>query len=267
MNGRRRSWRLGVCLVAATSIVVTSAPGVRAAERPPRASSLPNLVPMAPMFVDTGPTPTGSALPVTVYLEPPSGPNALRFTTVMANRGSEALELLGLPSTDPQRAEAYQCVAWSSDVEHVCLEREAVGAMVLHHQHGHFHFEGFARYDLVRLRPNGQPDRSRAGVVATSPKVSFCLQDSDQVDEGAPGRYYDFCTGALQGISPGWADIYDSSLAGQSLPLAGVADGRYALVYTADPENRLRESNERDNVAFSIVEISAGGTQAKVVNG
>ena len=60
----------------------------------------------------------------------------------------------------------------------------------------------------------------------------------------------------MQGISPGWRDVYTSDLDGQQIPLAGVPRGRdYALVITADPSNRLWETDETDNVSWIKVRL------------
>lgn len=223
---------------------------------------LPDLVPVAPFFVDIGPPPRESSLPVKINLEPPSDERVLRFTTVMVNEGRFALDLLGVPTADPERAEARQCVSWT---ERVCRERESVGDLIWHPEHNHFHFEHFAHYELRWLGSDGTPDFSDAGLVVTSEKVSFCLQDSTQHEPDAPTRFYVGCTGAVQGISPGWADIYGHTLVGQLLAVAGLPDGRYALVFVADPQDRLLEQDDGNNTAWSVIELSNGGTTAGVV--
>lgn len=226
---------------------------------------LPNLVPMAPTYLDIGPAPRPATAGV-LYTPPPAGePPVLRFTTIVANRGSHPLELLGVPSTEPGRATAYQCVAWTGPV---CRDHVAVGDVSFHADHGHFHVNDFASYELRSVLADGSPDWSAAGLLAESPKVSFCLQDSSDVSaEDESPRRYAGCPGVIQGISPGWADIYDSSLVGQSLPIAGRPDGTYALVYTIDPGSSLVETSTADNTAFSIVELAGGGTTVRVVGG
>ncbi|MEJ7592501.1 MAG: lysyl oxidase family protein [Planctomycetaceae bacterium] len=50
------------------------------------------------------------------------------------------------------------------------------------------------------------------------------------------------------GLSVGWADVYDRGLEGQSIDITNVPDGNYWLETVVDPDNRLMESNENNNV-------------------
>lgn len=218
--------------------------------------TLPNLVPEPPAIV----------LPRTV-----DGLRAVAFDTVIVNRGDYALDLLHEPvaDADPLLSEwsAAQCVGW---VGVVCRERRNVGEFVYHSApgHEHYHFEAFALYELRRLTTDGGPDLSSGGLVGDGEKVSFCLQDTRRVDrEAFPRAFYTGCGRLYQGISAGWADIYGAHLQGQHLSVDGVPDGRYALVFTVDPDSRLFESDDTDNVSWSVIELSEDGTAVEVVAG
>jgi hypothetical protein len=71
----------------------------------------------------------------------------------------------------------------------------------------------------------------------------------------------------VQGISPGWGDLYDRDLAGQRLELpAGLPDGRFCLQMTADPFDYFRESDETNNasrtplrIRDTVVTVGGGG--------
>jgi hypothetical protein len=63
------------------------------------------------------------------------------------------------------------------------------------------------------------------------------------------------------GISAGWIDHYDPDLSGQSIKLDRVPPGRYRLVLRADPENRLIERNERNNLGAVTLELRGGGVR------
>jgi len=61
-------------------------------------------------------------------------------------------------------------------------------------------------------------------------------------------KYYGSCRrDSIGGISIGWGDIYGSRVSGQDLDVTALGDGVYCLVSRADPENRLQESDERNN--------------------
>lgn len=226
------------------------------------AGPLPNLVPRI-LYVETYPTEPTYVDPLGVVNGFPSGRPWLRFGTAAVNQGLAALDVLGVPSADPLTFTAHQCTAWTQ--RRVCLARALVGEMAWHPAHGHFHYQDFARYELRMLDASGSPDMSGGGLLAASDKVSFCLQDSARQAEDADEQFYVGCPGVLQGISSGWADIYDSYLPGQALPIAHLADGRYGLVVTLDPSNRLHESVESDNVTWVTVELFDNAKQARIV--
>jgi hypothetical protein len=139
------------------------------------------------------------------------------------------------------------------------------GAFVFHPTHDHVHFEDFALYELVALA-----GPARAAVASS--KVTFCILDYGPVWPPPPGApsapVYGPCgpaTGiadAVQGLSVGWGDYYDQTTPGQELDATGLPDGLYALRITADPLNRLVESDETDNASEVRVRLSGGGLAA-----
>lgn len=226
-------------------------------------SQLPNLVPWAPIYVEIGPP---NEEEFDFLLDPhPSGAPVLKFSTIIANRGAYPLDLLVDPTTDPFRAEAQQCIGWS---KRICTERRTAGDFIWHPEHNHWHFEDFTLYELRKLDRKGRPVITKKGLISSSGKVSFCLMDSLRDDGRSPletPSFYILCTGVNQGISPGWADAYESHLPGQELSISGVPDGQYALMFTADPDGRLDESDQSDNRVYATVELYEGGTKARLV--
>ena len=110
--------------------------------------------------------------------------------------------------------------------------------------HGHYHFNGFASYQL--LNSNNQP-------VALGRKMSFCLEDIIRWDPKAPLRNKYFCDD--QGIQSGWADIYDAGLPGQWIDITGVAPGTYRLVITMNPDHLIPETDYSNNTASTQIVI------------
>jgi hypothetical protein len=88
-------------------------------------------------------------------------------------------------------------------------------------------------------------------VIASGAKISFCLLDVTLHDGSLPGSpnngEYGSC-GSTQGISVGWADVYDDSLADQWIDVTDVPDGDYWLESVVDRNNRIAESDETNNV-------------------
>jgi len=220
------------------------------------ASELPNLVPLPPFDVGIG------------NPDPGTSGTALRLSVSTANRGLYGLELSGMPEGDTERTFlSYQCVMWAAD--RTCQARRPVGRFVYHQTHLHYHFQDYAKYELRTLLPDGTPDMSPSGLAADGGKAAFCLLDYDQ-DQPSPSPIYSqphplylTCSGgfsglAIQGISPYWRDTYVSSLDGQQILIDDVPDGRYAVVIIADPDDRLFETDETDNVSFTPIELKNG---------
>ena len=108
--------------------------------------------------------------------------------------------------------------------------------------HGHPHFEGFSRADLIDA--TGQ-------VVVSGHKQGFCLLDLDCDDP--------VYTCGFQGISAGCSDVYDAGLPCQYIDLtdAAVPDGTYTLRVAVDADSRITEADESNNSASVPVTIGA----------
>jgi len=173
----------------------------------------------------------------------------LRLTNSVWNAGYGPLELWGRVGPDGNTHSVVQRI-YLSDGNH---EERAVGEFVFHTGHNHWHLEGFSLYELWSIAENGTLDQ----VEATSGKVSYCLRDIHRVPhpDQAPRMGYGTCTYGRQGLSVGWADVYDHYLPGQSIDISGLPDGMYALMSTADPYNLIQESNESNNASVVYLEI------------
>jgi hypothetical protein len=180
-----------------------------------------------------------------------SGATLLRFTNTVANVGQGPLELR--PVNDGETTTAYQRIfTHDTDMDWVFMREQEVGAFVFHPQHNHWHFEGFAEYQLHEVALDG----GVGGVLREAlDKVSFCVADSlivnrklKHFDKSAVGVYPTACSqDAIQGISVGWADRYGWRLYGQWIDITGLPDGTYWLTSGADPLDLIEETNDGDN--------------------
>ncbi len=170
--------------------------------------------------------------------------NEIRLTTAIANIGDGALEIRGGDvhgDVQDVTQRIYNDDGSFTDVE--------AGQFRFHDQHGHIHFEDFAAY---RLRSVNQ-DGSAGAVVESAEKVSFCLID---LANHSATHSADYLTcGQIQGISSGWADVYDKGLPGQSIDISNLPDGQYWLELEIDPLNQLRESDETNNASLTLITI------------
>ncbi|MEA3188200.1 MAG: hypothetical protein QOD99_2030 [Chthoniobacter sp.] len=112
--------------------------------------------------------------------------------------------------------------------------------------HGHYHFAGYANYRLLD---------SANKVVAVGTKAGFCLEDVYQWDPDSSAVRQFTCDS--QGISTGWADVYDSSLGGQWIDITGVPAGDYLLEITVNPAHKILEVDYGNNTITVPVHIPA----------
>jgi hypothetical protein len=110
--------------------------------------------------------------------------------------------------------------------------------------HEHFHFEGYARYDLI--------DAATGAVLPIGNKNGFCLQDLDVWTSSAQCDRYN-CD--YQGISVGCADVYTPDLDCQWIDITDVAPGNYELVVTVNTDGSIRELSTLNNTASVSLEI------------
>lgn len=191
----------------------------------------------------------------------------LKYTTLIWNAGAGPLEVRG----DPDDAEG------GLEVEQYVLDAQgrwhavgAVGRFDFEHRHGHLHLEGFADYELWSL-PNG-PTGEPGARLAENVKVGFCLMDNVVADEtlAADEAAYLGCEAEVQGISPGYgdlyvADLYVADLYEQDIDVTTVPDGRYRLVNIANPDGVLHEADPSNNAAHADVELRTGADGQRVV--
>jgi hypothetical protein len=147
----------------------------------------------------------------------PGNRKLLRFSTAIANVGGAALVIPG-PETAPELYHFDEC-------------------------HGHDHLENFARYDL--LDANG-------AVVTTGRKQGFFMVDvAPLCSNGEDNDYF-----PDQGVSPGWSDIYVSSLPCQWIDITDVRDGVYTLEVAADTNHLVDQDDVQPDVARVRVRLA-----------
>jgi hypothetical protein len=216
----------------------------------------------------------------------------LRFDQIFANTGEGAMELrFSVPSgTTPPLADVFQRIYWSDSPTH--FEDRSAGQVEFHPAHGHYHFTSFGlsrlwAADAGGVRKGNRPMREHKmkrtvplKPISSGKKVSFCLADTEIDVWGKKGdgpRTYiapdcllpAFTQGGrdyfVQGITPGWGDIYDYYLPDQYIEVSGVADGDYILENRGDPESRLTEAREANNCTSIRLRLKGMTTNARSV--
>jgi Lysyl oxidase len=149
----------------------------------------------------------------------PGDRRLLRFDTVTANIGTADLAI-GAP---PPPGVSEGVFVWSP-----C--------------HMHHHVGGYAEYEL----------RDLDGVVVSGHKQAFCLQDVEELQPGSGPATFT-CTN--QGISAGWADVYNGSIPCQWIDVTGVAPGTYTLHVRINATGQLPDSDPTNNGWTSPVSL------------
>lgn len=242
--------------------------------------------PAAEPSPDASPAPSPTAEPVTepddrllpnlqsmpaedMMIENDNGTDRLRFTSIIANTGVGPVETLPDDEGDcpPDQRHASQVIyhdvdgdgRYDPDVDDETSTRPA-GCMLDHPDHDHWHFDAAAKYVLT--------EPGSAEPISSADKVSFCWRDNREVPAETvprPEEHYGDCDrDTVQGITPGWADVYPEDLPDQHLDLpADLPDGAYCLWNEADPQGLLVETSDADNWAVTAIEIT--GTEVAEV--
>lgn len=112
--------------------------------------------------------------------------------------------------------------------------------------HGHYHFGGFASYELLDTRGN---------TLLRGRKQAYCMEDTIQVAQGPDvgcSKVYDCYN---QGIQAGWSDLYGNTLDCQWLDITDIPAGNYQLKVSLNPGNSLQEVSFDNNSATVPVTI------------
>jgi len=199
----------------------------------------------------------------------------LRFDQVIANDGDGPLELrFVVPhnSTSLDHAVVLR-VYWSDDVGH--YTDRAAGEWEFHPIHGHYHFHALTDSRLWAASERG--DRLGSTPVRAGRKVGYCVADIlfdawGQKGNGArtynapdcffPASGDESNDYLVQGITPGFADVYEWFVPDQYIEVSGLADGTYVLDTIADPDNAILESDESNNCGAILVRLFGMGSAA-----
>lgn len=229
----------------------------------------PNLRSMPPFqFTFRNPTVFGAGIPLSCgpdEVAEEGGRKCLRFSVGPENTGAGAFELYLTPLVDATVGEAtvYQHVQHSSGRRLKILD---AGTYEYHKTHGHYHYAGFASLELLRVGRDG-----RLEPAGTGKKIGFCTVDVvvaqferfAQDPQGSARNDCNRADGAWIGLSRGWTDIYDWSTSGNYVEFGANEDGRYVVRSGFDTEDLVDETNERDNYAYALIEVS--GTRVKIL--
>ena len=110
--------------------------------------------------------------------------------------------------------------------------------------HQHYHMKTMVKYRLLNMS---------YAPVTKGRKQAFCLRDNyPYTGSAGPSSGYD-CS--YQGITAGWQDVYDKSLACQYVDITGVPPGRYYLEVEVNPLRVFDETTYDNNKVVVLVTV------------
>jgi Lysyl oxidase len=233
------------------SAALSPLPHARYLASPPK-RALPDLVALPSWGISTSHTTAGR--------------NLLNFGATVWSGGSSPLDVEGFRSPGSPVMKAYQYF-WQDG--HL-LGRTRAGIMRFdsRHGHNHWHFEQFARYQLLTATKK---------LAVSSHKQGFCIGPSDPVDLLAPHAVWQPAVTGLAGpcgqptalwvremLPVGWGDTYFQSVAGQSFDITKVPNGTYYIEVAANPRGILHEITSRNDVSLRKVILSGTSGQRQV---
>lgn len=179
-----------------------------------------------------------------------AGKRFLRFPTAIGNAGNGHLQVRGKVVGD-----VTQATQEILDDDGRVVETKDVGTFELHPNHGHFHVSHVARYELRRGDHEGE-------LVQNGKKISFCMEDSIKIREGAGDARIPECSPTMQGITRGYADVYSANLPEQTFDVEDLASGEYTIVIQLDPGRKFLETNRNNNLAWVRFRYDAAAGKA-----
>ena len=179
----------------------------------------------------------------------------LRFDGYVHNAGQGAFEMRGSNRVDNEYTTVVQRVYRSDGSFLDDSSRDPRIIFEPEDGHDHWHLKNAARYSLW--------NSAKTAEVAPAMKVGFCLIDSQRIETNGPSSpaystsQNNFCgqgeptrASLFEGVSAGWRDLYDRTLAFQWVDVSDVSPGNYWVRADVDPDDVVREINEVNGGAY-----------------
>lgn len=169
----------------------------------------------------------------------------------------EAMDLASIEDIDEGRH--FQRILQADGTE----RKKIVGGFHWHSEHSHYHYNDFAHYIF-------EPVSATLDTPTRIEKATRCLWDTLPVDLSLPNApqqsVFRTCKDTLlQGVSVGWGDVYDYTLADQYLDVHDTPRGTYRFSLVVDPKQKLIELRRDNNISVVIIELDVSRRYVKVL--
>ena len=264
------SWRVHVVARGATDTRFRMRAAVEREVAPPRRRTLlpPNLQALPPHDISfrfpltngsTDGAPQGTLLPGGLVACHPEevveeqAVRCLRMAFGVSNVGVGPMSLHLGPGAEGTERPLIQRLYYSDGT----TEDRAAGGAVFHRTHAHYHHSHAIGLSLLAVTDPVKGTMTPAGA---EHRKGFAHRD-ELLREWR--RFYPVFDKDGFGLLPGWGDYYEWDRPGNYVEFGVNGDGRYVLRLVADPVDGIVESNDRDNTAYTYVEVT--GTEVRVL--
>ncbi|MGI8773420.1 MAG: hypothetical protein ACR2KQ_00195 [Actinomycetota bacterium] len=175
----------------------------------------------------------------------------LRFAFGVRNTGLGPLQLFHEGgSVGPDRP-LFQRIQRADETH---FDRPA-GTAKYHKTHGHYHHDAAVGVQLFKVLDTKTGAMEESGEPRTKGFAhrEELLRDWD--------TFYPVWARFGIGLGPGWADIYEWDRPGNYIDFGLNGDGHYVVQMDADPVKGIRESNEKDNAAYTYLKVTGSDVE------
>lgn len=141
------------------------------------------------------------------------------------------------------------------------------GIARLHATHGHWHYQNTYEFELLAVEDGWSPGDRKPRLTEAGPGRKLGVMPGNELMADW-SRFYqgdrDAQVGATIGLQSGWGDIYEWNRSGNYADFPHTAGepqaGFYVLRGVTDPQGRIIESNESDNVGYAFIHVGSDGS-------
>lgn len=168
----------------------------------------------------------------------------LRMAFGVRNTGRGPMDLLLGPGVEPQDRSLTQRIHFSDG----STSDRAAGTAWFHPSHGHYHQADAVELELLRLEAGGSL------AAAAPPRRKGFAHANELLREWT--MFHPTWRLDGFGLLAGWGDYYEWDRPGNFADFGLNPDGRYVLRLTVDPGASVAETNEHDNVGYSVIDVA-----------
>lgn len=143
----------------------------------------------------------------------------------------------------------------------------SAGVARFHATHGHWHYQNTFEFELLAVEAGWFPGEGQPRLMAAGLGRKLGVMPGNEL-MGDWHRFYqadrDAPVPATIALQAGWGDIYEWNRSGNyaafpQTPTGGPQPGFYVLRGFTDPQGRIIETDESDNVGYALIHVGPAG--------